>query len=94
MSIINLKNGIKKDTNVFGWNYYAGKGQSCATVWYPSVETALKVISKIGKVPTGFDSGLCDECTKNNIDSGLPIFLCSKWKENIVKNIIEEIEKD
>ena len=92
MSIIYYKNSIKKDTNVFGWNIYAGKGQSCDTIWYPSVKTANEVIKKLGKIPSGYDSGLCDKCACNNIETGLSDFLCREYKKEIVRNITGEKE--
>lgn len=98
MAIIDYDYGVSRDTAVLGDNVYAGNGQGCGTVWYPSVEQARKVIAKLGFAPEGSGSGLCKVCSchysygtkefKKHLE-----FACREWKDKVARGEITKVER-
>ena len=92
MTIHDYEGGIHKDTHILGDNVYAGNGQGCRTVWYPSVAQARKIIRHLGYVPDGTMAGLCQRCAchysvTDPQYSQYPGFACDAWKRAIAVEV-------
>lgn len=62
MGIRETKDGIAKDSSVYGDNVYIMNGQGCATVWYKNVHCARAIVNNLGRIPSGRDAKLCKVC--------------------------------
>jgi len=89
MTIIDYKDDLHRDTNVFRNNVYAGNGQGCNTVWYSSVPYARQLIKHLGFTPDGRQAKLCSLCkchhshgNKEWTDAPYE-YACKEWKEII-----------
>ena len=87
MSIIDYKDNISKDTNIYGANIYFDNGQGCGTLWFNTAEQTRKFIAKNGRI-SAQDSGLCKKCN-HSYSFGTkeykkyPSLACKEWKEKL-----------
>lgn len=98
MAIIDYDYGVSRDTAVLGDNVYAGNGQGCGTVWYPTVKQARRVIDRLAFTPDGRDSGLCEVCACHysfgtEEFNKYPEFACGEWKGKVARGEITEIKR-
>lgn len=94
MAIIQYKDGIFKDTNVYGDNIYlaGNRGQGCGTIWFSSVNQARKALEKDGVI-TGSELYDCKKCAchysiTDERHNKYPEFACHKAKGNYTKKFV------
>lgn len=90
MAIIDYDDDVHRDTNVLEPNVYTGAGQGCGTVWFDSVLQARRIITKLGRIPTGQDSGLCEQCSCHYSFGSpehkkYPEYACREYKKSIAQ---------
>ena len=79
--------GVARDFDVSGDQYYYDNGQGCGTIWFTTLKEARAFIKQHGKI-SGYTSGLCEQCQCHysygtKAHAKYPSHACAQWKEDI-----------